>query len=228
MELINIKDLINELKKRNIDLGKGNPYNRLRYYTKIGWIDHMVRKKDQNNIVVGHYPQNVIEKIVEIETLKKDGKSNEEITQILKENRVKGHESEKNLVIKDRIFNIFVEKLNINLIILVVIIIGFIFELNNYNSLNEKLPINKIQTDAINTDKKIQETGRNTIPSGKNKIFINSKRINEKSIVLISFEGNIEPATTYFVTQKIIEEGFTVQTNLPLLKDVNFNWIILN
>ena len=46
MELINIKDLIQELKNKNIDFGKGDPYNRLRYYTKIGWIDHMIRKKD--------------------------------------------------------------------------------------------------------------------------------------------------------------------------------------
>jgi len=54
MELINTRDLINELKKRNLNLGKGDPYNRLRYYTKIGWIDHMIRKKDSNGVVVGH------------------------------------------------------------------------------------------------------------------------------------------------------------------------------
>jgi hypothetical protein len=226
MELINIKDLINELKKKNIDLGKGNPYNRLRYYTKIGWIDHMVRKKDLNGVVVGHYPKSVIEKIIEIENLKKDGKNNEEITHLLKEKLIQKVDNKK--IKKVEFLKFLLEKININIIILLVIVLGFIFELNNYNSLKEKLPINQNQIDSIVVENKILEKGKNVIPSGKNKIFINSKKINEKSIVLLSFEGSIAPANYYFITQKILEEGFLVETNYPVAKDVNFSWIIIN
>jgi len=222
MELINIKDLINELKKRNIDLGKGNPYNRLRYYTKIGWIDHMVRKKDQNGIVTGHYPLNVLEKIEEIENYKKSGLNNDEITIQLKTKNNK----DKNL--GNEYVNVLKSKFNLNYIILAVIIFGFLFELRNYNSLNEKLQLNTIK----NSDQKqiisIAEKGKNTLPSGKNKVFINSKNITLKSIILVTFEGRIEPATHYFVTEKIIEEGFTLETNYPVYKDVTFNWLVIN
>jgi hypothetical protein len=45
---------------------------------------------------------------------------------------------------------------------------------------------------------------------------------------LLSFEGSIAPANYYFITQKILEEGFLVETNYPVAKDVNFSWIIIN
>ena len=34
MELISVDNLIKLLKEKNISLGKGDPYNRLRYYSK--------------------------------------------------------------------------------------------------------------------------------------------------------------------------------------------------
>jgi len=222
MELINIKDLIQELKNKNIDLGKGDPYNRLRYYTKIGWIDHMVRKKDSQGIVTGHYPSKVLEKIIEIENLKKTGLSNEEITSILKN---KKNEPQLNI---QEFSKTIKSKFNINIIILLLIIIGFVFELNNNYSLNDKIMITPKKEEETLKEIKIDEKGRNIMPSGKNKIFINSKNINLKSNILVTFEGRIDPATHYFISEKIIEEGFTVETNYPVAKDVNFNWIVIN
>lgn len=223
MELINVKDLISELKKKNIDLGKGDPYNRLRYYTKIGWIDHMIRKKDSNGVVVGHYPINVIEKILEIENLKQLGKSNEEITTYIKQKQKNQRiNNEQNLL------EVVKNKININLIIIILIVCGFIFELNNYNSLNDKLPIIKEQNNLLQMGSKITDMGKNVILSGKNKVFINSKAINQRSTVLVSFEDSIEPATNYFIKEKIEEEGFFIETNISVKKDVNFNWIIIN
>jgi len=223
MELINVKDLISELKKKNIDLGKGDPYNRLRYYTKIGWIDHMIRKKDSNGVVVGHYPINVIEKILEIENLKQLGKSNEEISTYIKQ-------KQKNQRINNELnlLEVVKNKININLIIIILIVCGFIFELNNYNSLNDKLPIIKEQNNLLQMGSKITDMGKNVILSGKNKVFINSKAINQRSTVLVSFEDSIEPATNYFIKEKIEEEGFFIETNISVKKDVNFNWIIIN
>ncbi len=226
MELINIKDLIFELKKKNIDLGKGNPYNRLRYYTKIGWIDHMVRKKDSNGVVVGHYPNHVINKIIEIETLKREGKNNEEITEYFKKRHLNNQGTKQEILEGINLLELLKNKVNINVVILLIIIIGFIFEVSNYNSLKDKLPINATKVDQNNIT--ISERGKNTLPSGKNKIFINSKNIQNNSLVIVTFDESIEPATYYFVNQKIFEEGFNLQTNLPVKKDVNFNWIIIN
>lgn len=222
MDMINVKDLISELQKKNINLGKGNPYNRLRYYTKIGWIDHMVRKKDSKGIVVGHYPLHVVEKLVLIENLKKQNKSNDEITKLLHE------EKSNNKTYNPEIIKFLKNKLNINTIILLLILFGFGFELLNYNSLHDKLPINKEITGLNNLEIKIEEKGRNMIQSGKNKIFINSKKVNEKSTILVTFEESIEPANHYFISEKIIQEGFTIELNLPLKKDVHFNWLIIN
>lgn len=226
MELINIKDLIFELKKKNIDLGKGNPYNRLRYYTKIGWIDHMVRKKDSNGVVVGHYPNHVINKIIEIETLKREGKNNEEITEYFKKRHLNNQGNKQEISERINLLELLKNKVNINVVILLIIMIGFIFEVSNYNSLKDKLPINATKVDQNSIT--ISERGKNTLPSGKNKIFINSKNIQSNSLVIVTFDESIEPATYYFVNQKIFEEGFNLQTNLPVKKDVNFNWVIIN
>ena len=225
MELINIKDLITELKNQNINLGKGNPYNRLRYYTKIGWIDHMVRKKDEKGTVVGHYPISVIDKLIRIENLKSEGKSNEEITELLKN---KSSIKSSNQIKFNEYFQLIKSKFNINLLILLIIVFGFFYELNNYNSLNEKIKLNKTINDSNVTINQISESGRNVLRAGQNKIFINSKKVNLKSLVFISFENNLQPATYYFISEKIIEEGFTIETNLPVNKDANFTWIIIN
>jgi len=223
MELINTRDLINELKKRNLNLGKGDPYNRLRYYTKIGWIDHMIRKKDSNGVVVGHYPYSVIEKIIEIEEFKKSGKTNDEISTLLKEKNSKNKFS-----LDYNFIELIKKKFNINIILLIFIMFGFIFELYNYNSLNDKIVLNKEPLDTNQQENKITEKGKNIFQSGKKKIFINSKKINDKSAIIITFEGNIEPATHYYISEKINGEGFTIETNLPIGRDSSFNWIVIN
>jgi DNA-binding transcriptional MerR regulator len=78
--LISVNELIQKAQARKIDLGKGDPYNRLRYYTKMGWLPHMIRKNDQ-----GHYPEWVLERLEFIDTLKEQNLSNEEITKKIDE-----------------------------------------------------------------------------------------------------------------------------------------------
>ncbi len=224
MNLINVKDLIIELKKRNIDLGKGNPYNRLRYFTKIGWIDHMVRKKDTTGVVIGHFPVEVIEQIEFIEDLKKQNKSNEEITKLIKQKKIISTKKEN--AYSD--LKILISKISITHLLLILIASGSIFELINYDSRNEKL----ITTTNINqlnpTINQTNETGFNFIPSGKNRTFINNKKITKNSIIIVNFEGAIAPATNYFISEKIENEGFFVTTNFPVNNDAKFSWVILN
>ena len=67
-------------KKEGVDFGKGDPYNRLRYYTKIGWLPHMERKMSDDGEVKGHYPNWVLERLVLIDKLKKQDASNDYVT----------------------------------------------------------------------------------------------------------------------------------------------------
>lgn len=232
MNLISVKDLIKQLKEKNINLGKGDPYNRLRYYTKIGWIDHMIRKKDSNGIVSGHFPTSVIEKIIIIENLKKEGKSNEEISDVIKKKNVfkkieNFAQNTNNL--KDSISESIMKKIketnfSFSYLILCLIIIGLIYELGNSNSRYDKkiLELNTVKINEYN------ENGYNYIPSGKNKILINNKNVKKTSQIVITFEANIAPATFYYVSEKIENEGFILETNFPVKEDAKFSYTILN
>jgi hypothetical protein len=76
---ISTEKLIEESQKNGVDFGKGNPYNRLRYYTKMGWLPHMIRTKGGENDVKGHFPAYTLKRLLYIEKLKGKGLSNEEI-----------------------------------------------------------------------------------------------------------------------------------------------------
>ncbi len=77
-DLIPSDELIKKAQEAGVNFGRGEPYNRLRYYTKMGWIPHMKRKgKD----VKGHYPEWVINRLKYIEELRKKGVSKENITE---------------------------------------------------------------------------------------------------------------------------------------------------
>jgi hypothetical protein len=91
--LIETEELIERAKKQGVDFGTGEPYNRLRYYTKMGWIPHMTRKGKN---VKGHYPERVIERLKTIQKLKEKGLSNEEITEEIE--RVKKIKPLKNVI----------------------------------------------------------------------------------------------------------------------------------
>ncbi|HOM77767.1 MAG TPA: MerR family transcriptional regulator [bacterium] len=77
-KLISAEELIKKAQELGINFGKGEPYNRLRYYTKMGWIPHMQRK---GRDVKGHYPWWVINRLRYIEELRKKGLSKEKITE---------------------------------------------------------------------------------------------------------------------------------------------------
>jgi hypothetical protein len=76
---VSFEKLIDEAKKQGVDFGKGDPYNRLRYYTKMGWLPHMIRKKGEENDITGHYPRSALKRLVLIENMKSKNVSNEEI-----------------------------------------------------------------------------------------------------------------------------------------------------
>ncbi len=86
IEYVSVNDLIALLKDKKIKIGRSGSdiYNTLRYYTKIGLIPNMVRKFSVNeDSVVGHYPVSVIDTLIKIEELKKNGLDNTQIKKTL-------------------------------------------------------------------------------------------------------------------------------------------------
>ena len=77
---LSTEKLVTEAKKHGVDFGKGDPYNRLRYYTKMEWMPHMIRKKDNGDDVKGHYPTWALGRLILIEKLKSHGYNKEEIS----------------------------------------------------------------------------------------------------------------------------------------------------
>jgi DNA-binding transcriptional MerR regulator len=78
-KLISIDELIERAKFFGVDFGKGNPRNRLRYYTKIGLLPHAVRKSFNGQNPVGAYPESVLKILIEIDKKLKQGKKIQQI-----------------------------------------------------------------------------------------------------------------------------------------------------
>jgi len=215
--LISLDMLYKELARKGVDLGKGDPYNRLRYYTKIGWLPHMIRKRSENAEIAGHYPTWVVDTIVEIEKLKNKGLSNIEISRLIsKENKVK---SVKSIILSQDIRNHFVAYLILFLVIFVVLV-----ELN-------LVPINK-QTKNIgslegqNLPHYIYSSGVSFIPKGSKKVSVTSKTINSTDRVYITFKSDYSPATRYWVSELKSDTGFTVELDSPVIENADFYWWI--
>ena len=73
--LIPFDEVVDRAKKRGVNFGKGSPFNRLRYYTKIGLLPHAKRKSFAGGLPTGAYPESVVETLVEIDKKLKAGKS---------------------------------------------------------------------------------------------------------------------------------------------------------
>jgi len=220
MDFVSVEKLIKILKEKNINFGKGNPYNRLRYYTKIGWLPHMTRKKNEEGVITGHYPTSVIDTIEKIELLKQEGRSNEEINLTFKKRELINKES-------IRILD-FIKKININYLILLLIIAGFIIEIFRNNSPNEKIINTEIQENkSIVSEKKIVDSGVSFLQKNQNLIFIPSSRVSPTSIILLNFFNNIGYNNNYYIKEIKVGQGFYIETNYQVPNESKFNWVII-
>ena len=66
-------ELIQRAKEAGFDFGKGDPVNRLRYYTKLGSIPHAQRKQAQAGqaFTVGHYPISTLDQLLKIQGIRR-------------------------------------------------------------------------------------------------------------------------------------------------------------
>ena len=82
-KLLPYSEIIKLARQAGVSFGKGYPYNRLRYYTKIGLLPRAQRRSFGGS-PEGCYPQWVVDKLVEIDRKLKQGKS---IQSILREQK---------------------------------------------------------------------------------------------------------------------------------------------
>ncbi|HLB51359.1 hypothetical protein A3F07_04480 [candidate division WWE3 bacterium RIFCSPHIGHO2_12_FULL_38_15] len=219
--LISVEKIIEEAKAKGIDFGKGDPYNRLRYYTKIGWLPHMQRKKndEETSITTGHYPKWALNRLIQIETLKKKGLSNDEIA--------------KKISTLNRLLNIqnvilspeFRTKLIVYSSFLILI---FIF-LNELEIINLGRPKSQIVGSVQQeVPSQIIDSGQSFVPAGSQKIRVLTDKAQINSKVYINFEQDYSPATRYWVSEKIPFEGFILELDSPIINNTSFQWWLTN
>lgn len=81
-KIISFSEIIDRAKNLGVDFGNGDPYNRLRYYTKIGLLPHAVRRSFNGQAPTGAYPEKVLGLILEIDKKLQAGQT---VQAILKE-----------------------------------------------------------------------------------------------------------------------------------------------
>lgn len=220
-KFISLKELIKQAKKEGIDLGKGDPYNRLRYYTKMGWLPHMIRKVNDKGDIEGHYPAWVVETLKNIHQFKNDGTSNDQIEQKIKlQNNLK----KTTLLITDK-------QNQKKLIIYIIVSVLILVLLNEFNILkignSKKNIIEKQSINTLNTNY-ILESGTALLPKNSKSIFVQTNNAKITNRVSITFKDNYSPASRYWVTYSDTQNGFTLETDAPVLNDSGFYWFISN
>lgn len=212
-EFISIDKLIKQAKAKGVNFGTGDPYNRLRYYTKIGWLPHMLRKADKNGDIKGHYPKSSLETLVTIENLKSQGVDNEEIAKKL-ENKTK----------KESVINFLkspdIKKQIVTYSTLLLLFLIFINEIGVINLGKSK----QIVSQDIYSNEQIYASGTSFVPKNQNKIFISFRDLKPNSKVYVTFTQNYSPATRYWVSKIDQQNGFLVELDAPVSSNVEFNW----
>ena len=212
-DYISIDKLIKQAKSKGIDFGAGDPYNRLRYYTKIGWLPHMIRKADKSGNIKGHYPTWSVERLVLIENLKADGLSNDEISQKLKtKNRFQD------------VMSVFkspeIRKQGVLYLVLILATVTFLNELGIINFGKSKSIL------AIEDSKTLQiiQSGTSFVPKNQKKIFVSAESIRLNSKVYVSFTQDYSPASRYWVSDLKDQDGFLVELDAPVFDNTEFSW----
>ena len=224
MELIAVKGLIKKAKRRGIDFGRGDPYNRLRYYTKIGWLPHMVRKTGNTGVVEGHYPEWVLDRLEYIENLKNSGQSNEAIEKKIKVANVRdslgGIFSFLNIPEKR---NQFITYLSLAFLFLI-----FLSELGFLTGRGTKQELLQIGQQPFDVAQTLVDSGAGLFPGEGKLVFVKSSFVTTNSKVYITFIDNYSPAYRFWVSKIVPLEGFYVELDSPTAQNASFNWWVSN
>jgi len=212
-EYISVDKLIKEAKNKGVDLGSGDPYNRLRYYTKIGWLPHMVRKTDKKGNIKGHYPASTIDTLLLIEELKSQGASNNEISKKL------NSKSKINDIVSS-LKSPEIKKHALSYIIIFLLLLIFANESGIINLGKSK----NITIPDINRYEQIYGNGTSFVPKNQNKIFVSYKGIRTDSKVYVTFTQDYSPASRFWVSKVDSQNGFLLELDAPVSTNTEFNW----
>ncbi len=220
---ISLEQIIELASKQGVDFGKGDPYNRLRYYTKLGLLPHMTRKS-VNGKLVGHYPTYALDILLEIEKLKSLGIKNEDIAKKLKTISPEETETKVSVIKMARILTPSSKTIKLGLLV--------IFCLMALGGIGI-LPIGKSKNDLIQRtlelDKKyISDSGTAYIPRNQKKVYVKSQSVKPESRINVTFSSDYTPATRYWISQKTAFEGFYLEMDAPSASDAEFSWWVSN
>lgn len=219
-DFISVETLLREAEEKGIDFGKGDPYNRLRYYTKIGWIPHMVRKKGSKGSTRGHFPSSTIDRLLLIQELKNKGFSNDEITEklALKDRAQSFYSVITSEQLRNKIlgYSAFIMILFILLAEMGVIQLG---KEKNQLITQNNTPHNQVQ---------ILDAGTAFIPEQQSTVFVKSDQVYANSKIYVTFKNDYAPATRYWIAQQTTQEGFLVELDAPTLANAEFDWWVSN
>ena len=214
-EYISIDKLIKLAKSRGVNFGSGDPYNRLRYYTKIGWLSHMIRRSDRRGNIKGHYPIWSVDRLVLIEDLKSQGYTNEEISE-----KLKTKTKVESVLMAFTSPDIRKQALSYFVLIAVSLILA-----NEMGAIHlGKLKSQIVSVDDMNQQMQIIQNGTSFVPKNQKRIFVTATKIKANSRVYISFTQNYSPANRYWVSNIKQQDGFEVELDAPVADNVEFNW----
>ncbi len=223
--LIAVSELIKKAKSKGINFGGGDPYNRLRYYTKIGWLPHMVRKVGKKRSVEGHYPEWTLERLQSIVEWKAEGLSNAEV-----ERRISAENVRRGF---GRVFS-FMNSSDgrRNAFIYGSIGLLFVILIAELGTTGSRIR-NNLQTGydgtgqvsvGINGINAITASGNGIFPSGTKTVFVKAPTALTTSKIYITFTGNYSPATRYWVSNTVPYEGFYIELDSPVAQNTGFSW----
>lgn len=215
--LISTDNLIESAKKHGIDFGKGDPYNRLRYYTKIGWLPHMIRKSDDEGDIKGHYPDWALGHLILIEQLKAKDASNEEITKKLQfRNKIQGFD---NLITS--------KEARTQITIYVILVLVLLILANQLELINLGKPKSQIVDktgSSLEVPTQIIDSGTAFVPKNQNLVFVKSSLARTNMKVYVTFSQDYSPATRFWVSNINDMSGFTLELDAPASGNTEFNW----
>ncbi len=214
--LISIDDLIRNAKKMGVSFGKSDPYNRLRYYTKMSFLPHMERRQTKNGRIKAFYPQSSLERLVKIESLKTKGFSNDEILKDLEKETY----SLRPLLVR------LVTKTNVSIAV-VILVVGIVL-------LNQKglISLGK-ESNSSGLDRKdsqaliIADSGAGVVRAGMRSTFVRTAKVSALSQVEVTFKDSYLPATSYQVETIVPKEGFVLSLDNQTALNSKFSWWIV-
>ncbi len=215
-----IDEFIKLAEQKGVDFGNGDPYNRLRYYTKIGWIPHMTRMKGDEASTKGHLSKSIVDRLLYIQELKDSGMTNDEITEEL--SKQSKFQTLISIIKSEKFQNKFTA-----VALLVMLFIVLVSELG-------VIKIGKSQTPASfivqnnNPNISIIDAGSAFMPRGEKTVFVTNVEVTETSKIYVSFKNDFSPAAKFWISEQIPGTGFRVELDAPTLNDAEFDWWITN